>query len=77
MSSRKWVIKCKECGTECVYAEITSEGTANYFFPKKPELPKGFMFDCPKCGRKNRYSRTDLVYQDDALTRSPATTKCT
>ena len=52
-SSRKWVLKCKQFRSECVYAEIPSEGTATYFFPKKPELPNSLTFTCPNCGHKD------------------------
>src|SRR5580704_1825756 len=76
MSSQKWVLRCKQCRSECVYAEIPSEGAANYFFPKKPEVPAGLTFKCPDCGHKDSYTRADLVYHDDATSRSPAKTKC-
>jgi endogenous inhibitor of DNA gyrase (YacG/DUF329 family) len=76
MSRRRWVLKCKQCGTECVYAEIPSTGIANYFLPKKPEVPKNFTYPCPTCGHEDTYDRSDLTYQDDQISPSDAATNC-
>jgi hypothetical protein len=75
MSRKRWVLKCNECRAECSYAEIESEGVANYFFPKKPDLPPNFTYKCPNCGHEDTYDRSDLIYQDDASTPAPAV-KC-
>jgi hypothetical protein len=74
--SRRWVLKCNECRAECVYAEIASEGIASYFLPRKPEVPPNFTYACPNCGHKDSYRRTDLLYKDDAMARSPGAAKC-
>jgi len=77
MAKTRWVLKCKDCRTECTFAEISTEGTANYFFPKKPGLPEnGFTYTCPNCGHKNVYKRTDLIHQDDAIAPSPEAANC-
>jgi hypothetical protein len=76
MSRRRWVLNCKECRTECVYAEIPSTGIANYFLPKKPEVPKDFTFICPTCGHEDTYDRSDLTYQDGQISASPAVANC-
>jgi hypothetical protein len=74
--SRRLVLKCKECRAECSYADISSEGVASYFFPKKPEVPANFTYTCPMCGHKDLYDRSDLVYENDANTPNPAAAKC-
>jgi hypothetical protein len=76
MSQKRWVLKCKECRAECSYAEIANEGVANYFFPKKPEVPPNFTYTCPTCGHQDMYDRSDLIYEDDANTPNPASAKC-
>ena len=76
MSTRRWVVKCKKCGTECIYAEIPPRGFANYFFPKKPEVPHNFTYSCPNCAHETAYGRADLIYQDDAVAPSPEAAKC-
>jgi hypothetical protein len=59
-----------------VYAEIPSKGIANYFFPKKPEVPRNFTYTCPTCGHEDAYDRSDLTYQDDQISPSDAANKC-
>jgi hypothetical protein len=76
MSTKRWVLKCKKCRAECTYAEIPSDGFANYFFPKKPEVPDNFTYACPNCAHKTTYRRADLIYQDDAVASSPEAAKC-
>lgn len=35
----------------------------SYFFPERPYFPEGGKeFECPNCGHKATYQRTDLVY---------------
>jgi hypothetical protein len=76
MAKARWVLKCNNCRAECTYAEIPSEGTSNYFLPKRPEVPVGgFKFKCPNCGQEDTYKRTDLIYQDDSISTRPASTK--
>ena len=36
----------------------------SYMFPAKPEFPPaGAELECPNCGRKATYQRTDLTYR--------------
>jgi hypothetical protein len=77
MGKMRWILKCRDCRSEYTFAEIPSEGTANYFFPKKPQLPEnGFTYTCPNCRRKNVYKRTDLIYQDDGISPNPEAANC-
>jgi hypothetical protein len=62
----KWVLSCKKCGTECLYAEIPDD-TGSYFFPKKPAVPENFTHECEACGHRDIYRRTDLRYRDDMI----------
>jgi hypothetical protein len=35
----------------------------SYFFPEKPDFPEGGNeFECPNCGYKATYQRSNLVY---------------
>jgi rRNA maturation endonuclease Nob1 len=76
MSTKRWVLRCKECRAEYIYAEIATEGIASYFMPKKPEVPPNFTHTCPICGHQDSYRRSDLVYEDDETAPSRATAKC-
>lgn len=76
MSARRWVLKCKKCRAECAYAEIPLEGFANYFFPKKPQVPDNFTYTCPRCAHRYAYERADLIYQDNTIAPSSEAAKC-
>jgi hypothetical protein len=77
MAKMRWVLKCNNCRAECTYAEIPSQGTSNYFLPKRPEVPAGgFKFKCPNCAHEDTYKRTDLTCRDDSISPNPASTKC-
>jgi hypothetical protein len=77
MAKTRWVLKCNNCRAECTYAEIPSEGTSNYFLPKRPYVPVGgLQFKCPHCGHEELYRRIDLIYQDDSLSPRPASARC-
>jgi hypothetical protein len=70
----KWVLSCKSCHAECLYAEIPDD-TDNYFFPKKPQVPENFAHKCESCGHRDIYKRTDLTYRDDTMETKPSHTK--
>jgi hypothetical protein len=72
----KWVLSCKSCHAECVYAEIPSEGVANWFFPKKPQVPDRFTHKCENCGHEDTYGRNDLSYRDETMPSRFETKKC-
>jgi hypothetical protein len=76
MSTKCWILKCKQCRAACVYSEIAAEGTSDYFLPKKPDIRPTFIHKCSNCGHIDSYERRDLVYQDDAIAPSHATAKC-
>jgi Zn finger protein HypA/HybF involved in hydrogenase expression len=65
--SKRWVLKCKECRSEFIYAEIPTAKLSTYFLPKKPAVPTNFTYVCPACGHKDSYTRADLLYQDDEI----------
>jgi hypothetical protein len=71
-----WVLSCGNCHTECVFAEIPSEGVANWFFPKKPQVPANFTHKCKNCGHADRYERNDLTYRDETMPSRVPPTKC-
>jgi len=71
----RWVISCKSCRAECTYAEIPSD-TANYFLPKKPEVPDGFSFKSPNCAHEDTYGRNDLSYGVETMPSRAASAKC-
>jgi hypothetical protein len=71
----KWVLSCKGCHAECVFAEIPDD-TASYFFPKKPQVPENFAHKCKNCGHRGTYERTDLRYRDDTMPSHAKSSKC-
>jgi len=72
----KWVLSCKKCHAKCVFAEIPSEGTANWFFPNKPQMPPNFNHTCKNCGHEDTYERNDLTYRDETMPSRIEPTKC-
>jgi hypothetical protein len=58
-----WVIGCVNCKTDFVYAKIDDYKLDEFLNPRKPEVPaQGYERECPSCGHKGAYARTDLVY---------------
>jgi rubredoxin len=57
-----WVLTCPICDLRL--AQFAVEDTlVSFFFPKKPDFPEGGKkFECPNCGYKSTYERTDLTY---------------
>ena len=57
-----WGLRCVNCNQRL--AQFAIEDTLeSYFFPEKPDfLEGGKEFECPNCGHKATYQRTDLVY---------------
>ena len=57
-----WVLKCASCHQNLAKFAI-DETVESYFFPAKPDFPEGGRkFECPNCGHKSTYQRTDLTY---------------
>jgi predicted RNA-binding Zn-ribbon protein involved in translation (DUF1610 family) len=56
-----WGLNCAKCNQNL--AKFAIEDTLeSYFFPA-PDFPEGSKeFECPNCGHKGTYRRTDLVY---------------
>jgi hypothetical protein len=72
----KWVLTCKACRAECLYAEIPAD-TESYFLPRKPQVPLNFTHKCGNCGHEDRYSRNDLSYRDESMPSRIQSKKCT
>jgi predicted nucleic-acid-binding Zn-ribbon protein len=59
-----WVLSCRKCKTNFEHSKIAVAGLANYFIPLKPEFPPdGIERECPNCGYKAFYQKTDIKYQ--------------
>jgi hypothetical protein len=71
----KWVLSCKSCHAECVFAEIPDD-TESYFLPKKPQVPAEFKHKCEGCGHEDMYERNDLSYRDETMPSRVASKKC-
>ncbi len=57
-----WVLSCKRCGETFAYCEI-GESLLDYFFPKKPEMPReGVECQCPTCKAKFIYQQYELMF---------------
>lgn len=74
-TNARWVLTCKNCRAECTYADIPAD-TANYFLPKKPDMPEGFSLKCPSCEHEDIYDRKDLSYRDETMPSRAASAKC-
>ena len=72
----KWVFSCKNCHAECTFAQIPEEGVANWFFPKKPQVPGNYTHKCDSCGHEGTYQRHDLIYRDATMPSRVPETKC-
>jgi DNA-directed RNA polymerase subunit RPC12/RpoP len=59
-----WVLQCIHCKSEFTHSLIDDMKMLSYMFPAKPEFPPaGAELECPNCGRKATYQRTDLTYR--------------
>lgn len=58
-----WELTCVNC--ERRFAQFIIEDVlVNYYLPMKPVFPDaGAEFQCPHCGYKDVYQRTDLTYK--------------
>ncbi|MDP9147649.1 MAG: hypothetical protein M3N22_08305 [Acidobacteriota bacterium] len=59
----RWILICRKCEEAFTHSTIDDTGIANYFMPKKPDLPGGAEFECPNCGHSATYNQADLRYQ--------------
>jgi DNA-directed RNA polymerase subunit RPC12/RpoP len=59
-----WIVNCDECNSKITHSPIEYSGIVSYFLPLKPDLePQGTELECPECGEKAIYQRSDLRYQ--------------
>ena len=59
-----WVLRCKGCKKEFRHSMIEDTEISSYFLPNKPEFPVGGSeMECPNCGEKSMFQRTDLLYR--------------
>jgi rubredoxin len=58
----RWILQCKNCDFAFTHSHV-SESLTNYFEPPKPEFSAEAEHECPNCGHKATYQRTDLMYR--------------
>ena len=57
-----WQLTCANCDQKLTKFAI-EDSLESYFFPEKPDfLEGGKEFECPNCGHKATYQRSNLVY---------------
>jgi hypothetical protein len=60
----RWVLECRKCKVEITHSTINDIGVPYLSFIPKPEFPPGgSTVECPNCGHKALYQRTDLTYR--------------
>jgi rubredoxin len=58
-----WEHACPSCKKKFSHSLI-DDTLESYFFPIKPNFPdEGIEFECPNCGHKSNYQRTDLTFK--------------
>jgi len=59
-----WNLTCRDCKNVFHHSDIDDTSVmARWFGDPKPMFPVGGLeFECPNCGRKAVYERTDLIY---------------
>jgi DNA-directed RNA polymerase subunit RPC12/RpoP len=59
-----WILNCASCGSNFTQSVIEPRKLEDHYLPAKPELaPEGAELECPGCGQKATYQRSDLRYQ--------------
>jgi len=67
----RWTLKCENCSFPFTHSMIDDSGAVNFLEPAKPEFPEGGSeLECPNCGHKDTYQRTDLMYSAQNFGRS-------
>jgi len=57
-----WGLNCANCNQNLTKFAI-EDNLESYFFPARLDFPEGGKeFECPNCGHKATYQRTDLVH---------------
>jgi DNA-directed RNA polymerase subunit RPC12/RpoP len=57
-----WALQCAKCKNRFMHFEIPLADIVDYFLPSKPVLPPT-EYECPTCGHRAMYERSDLIYQ--------------
>jgi DNA-directed RNA polymerase subunit RPC12/RpoP len=61
-----WVIACVNCKVPFVHTKIDNYKLMDFLDPRKPEIAAGGVrVECPNCGHRGLYYRTDLTYRED------------
>jgi DNA-directed RNA polymerase subunit RPC12/RpoP len=61
-----WVIACVNCKVPFVHTKIDNYKLMDFLDPRKPEIAAGGVrVECPNCGHRGLYYRTDLTYCED------------
>jgi hypothetical protein len=61
----KWILECVKCGNAFDYCRI--DETMPLDLPLKPDVANGGPCVCPKCGQREIYKRTDLLYRPESM----------
>ena len=60
----RWTLQCENCKFVFTHSMIDDSGALNFFEPPKPEFAEGGSeLECPNCGHKATYQRTELSYR--------------
>ena len=63
-SMPRWTLRCDICDFRFTHSVIDDSRITNFMEPAKPEFPEGGSeLECPNCGHKGTYQRTELAYQ--------------
>jgi hypothetical protein len=59
----RWTLKCDNRNSEFTHSMITDLGAESYYLPETPDLGEGVELECPHCGNKDTYDRSNLMYR--------------
>jgi rubredoxin len=63
-SMAAWTLECRNCGFYFEHSKIRRRNLVDFYYDAKPEFPpEGSEFECPNCGNRATYQRTDLRYR--------------
>jgi DNA-directed RNA polymerase subunit RPC12/RpoP len=62
-----WVLACVNCKFKFLHSKIGELRLLDFLDPAKPDMPEGGVeLECPNCGHRGVYRRTDLTYARSA-----------
>ncbi len=65
-----WALTCKNCRALFIHSQIP-DTVAEYYIPTRPAFPpEGLEHECPNCGSKFTYQRSDLTFQSERNSRA-------